>query len=269
MTANAMASDREACLAAGMNEHVGKPFDIAKLVSLLIRLTGIQSDAPDTPDASPLALQALDVPYVPGLDLDTALARMSGMRSLYVRTARDFILILDAIIPELHRYLQTGEKQIALMRLHTLKGNAGTLGASQLAAKAADLEALCKGGGTAAQCAGGLDELAALVQAAQAMLALAVEQLDFKAAPSDDAVAQPLDSTAALGALREVSALLRACDMTVLLRFTELRTTLAELPDGFCEQLETELQGLEFEKANALCSGMIGQLSSGTPSLSG
>ena len=35
MTANAMASDREACLAAGMNDHVGKPFEIDQLVALL------------------------------------------------------------------------------------------------------------------------------------------------------------------------------------------------------------------------------------------
>ena len=35
MTANAMASDREACLAAGMNDHVGKPFEIDHLVATL------------------------------------------------------------------------------------------------------------------------------------------------------------------------------------------------------------------------------------------
>jgi len=40
MTANAMASDREDCLAAGMNDHVGKPFDIQDLCTLLLRLVG-------------------------------------------------------------------------------------------------------------------------------------------------------------------------------------------------------------------------------------
>jgi len=48
LTANAMASDRAACLQAGMNEHVGKPFSLPQLVSLLLRLTG-RPAAPDPP----------------------------------------------------------------------------------------------------------------------------------------------------------------------------------------------------------------------------
>jgi PAS domain S-box-containing protein len=39
MTANAMASDRAACLEAGMNEHVGKPFELDHLVATLLRMT--------------------------------------------------------------------------------------------------------------------------------------------------------------------------------------------------------------------------------------
>ena len=40
MTANAMASDRAACLEAGMNDHVGKPFELDHLVALLLQYTG-------------------------------------------------------------------------------------------------------------------------------------------------------------------------------------------------------------------------------------
>ena len=37
MTANAMASDREMCLDAGMNDHVAKPIDPDKLFGALLR----------------------------------------------------------------------------------------------------------------------------------------------------------------------------------------------------------------------------------------
>ena len=37
MTANAMAADREKCLKAGMNDHIGKPIDPDQLFSVLLR----------------------------------------------------------------------------------------------------------------------------------------------------------------------------------------------------------------------------------------
>jgi len=53
MTANAMASDRERCLAAGMNDYVAKPVDPAILKSVLRRcLTG------DRPAAAARAVQS-------------------------------------------------------------------------------------------------------------------------------------------------------------------------------------------------------------------
>jgi signal transduction histidine kinase/CheY-like chemotaxis protein len=40
ITANALASDRSECLAAGMTEHVGKPFDMAQLIRVVLSVTG-------------------------------------------------------------------------------------------------------------------------------------------------------------------------------------------------------------------------------------
>jgi two-component system sensor histidine kinase/response regulator len=38
--ANAMAADRERCLKAGMNDHIGKPIDPDELFSVLLRWAG-------------------------------------------------------------------------------------------------------------------------------------------------------------------------------------------------------------------------------------
>jgi CheY-like chemotaxis protein len=45
LTANAMAQDREACLAAGMDDHLGKPFSSATLQAMLERWLPAAADA--------------------------------------------------------------------------------------------------------------------------------------------------------------------------------------------------------------------------------
>jgi len=45
LTANDMASDRELCLMAGMDDHMGKPFNLPKLVEMLLRLTAAKGKA--------------------------------------------------------------------------------------------------------------------------------------------------------------------------------------------------------------------------------
>jgi len=44
MTANAMASDQEACLAAGMDDFVSKPFDPDAFLSVVARCTDLRHD---------------------------------------------------------------------------------------------------------------------------------------------------------------------------------------------------------------------------------
>ena len=57
MTANAMRTDRDACIEAGMDDHIGKPFDLNQLVALLKRMTGHsaapQPDVAEEPSLGP------------------------------------------------------------------------------------------------------------------------------------------------------------------------------------------------------------------------
>ena len=260
MTANAMASDRDACIAAGMDEHIGKPFDMLKLVSLLIRMTGLQPPvaSPDGPKAAPSELP--QVPEIAGLELHTALNRMSGMQSLYVRTARDFVKIMETAIAELRQCLAAGDKQKAVMHLHTLKGNAGTLGATELAAMAAKLEKLCTTGAGMRECEVGLDRFETLIRSTQKSLNEAIAALESqyptKLPVVADTSGQPV-SEAAIAALRRLAELTKASDMQALQEFAEAREVLNPLPVESMEALDLALQDLDFEKAAALCFEML------------
>jgi HPt (histidine-containing phosphotransfer) domain-containing protein len=259
MTANAMASDRDACLAAGMNDHIGKPFDMAKLVSLLIRMTGFQAPLVGSEPQSGAA-EVPAVPEISGLDLQTALNRMAGMRPLYVRTARDFVKIMDTIVPELQQCLASGDKQKALMRLHTLKGNAGTLGATALAAKAAKLEKLCATGAGMKECEEGLNKFSSLIASARQLLTEAIAALepgpaDAKRVP--EATANQSISGAGLDALRRIGALAQASDMEALQEFAQARAGLAGLPAESLDALDAALQVLELDAAAVLCQELL------------
>jgi HPt (histidine-containing phosphotransfer) domain-containing protein len=238
-----------------MNEHVGKPFEMAKLVSLLIRLTGFQADAVGPPLAVPEpAGTPSDLPDVTGLDLATALARMSGLRPLYVRTARDFHSILDSAVEALRAALAAGDFKLAQMQLHTLKGNAATLGAMPLAERAAELERLCSQGllepGAAA-----LAGLQDLIHTSQQQLTQAILGLAPAVKPNEVPAAVPQAELMPLDdALRTLDALAMAADLSSIAFFETHRAVLSRLPETTFMQMEEAIQTLALETVHALCS---------------
>ncbi|MEH3021170.1 MAG: PAS domain S-box protein [Pseudomonas oryzihabitans] len=138
MTANASHTDRDACLAAGMDDHVGKPIDLELLVNRLQRLAGREQT--EVPGAAPVAQDR------PVESLGVVLRRFGGdarlFASLLDRFASDSLVLLD----DLARAWQAGEAETAVAVLHSLKGSAGTMGAQRLAARAADGERAGKAG---------------------------------------------------------------------------------------------------------------------------
>ena len=122
MTANAMPSDREAALQAGMNDHIGKPFDLDQLVGV-IRQHVAMNDA------------AVDPTTI--LDTQGALKRLGGFQSIYARTLRHYG---EDIQSALAQWSDLPNASDLSRRLHTLKGMAATVGAQQVARLAAELE---------------------------------------------------------------------------------------------------------------------------------
>ena len=197
------------------------------------------------------------LPTVAGLDIQTALMRMSGMRGLYVRTARDFVKIMDTIVPELEQCLAAGDRHLALMRLHTLKGNAGTLGATDLASMAVKLEVMCKSDAGMSECAQGLKDFSILVRSTQQKLMEAITGLEQPSTATSLPASDARLKADALDALREVAVLAAASDMDALLRFAEVREVLSILPGDFIDRLDQALQNIDLDAAHMICEELM------------
>ena len=170
MTANAMGKDRDACLEAGMNDYVSKPFEIGMLVATIERNVARSRGARPTAGAPSPA-----VPAAPAAaDFDGALARLGGDITLYRLVYGSFKSDARAMVDGLAGQLAGGQRAEAQRALHTLKGLAATMGADALAAEAESAEVALEGRAEA----GDDHLLQALREALQVALAALDEALD-------------------------------------------------------------------------------------------
>jgi PAS domain S-box-containing protein len=145
MTANAMASDRELCLAAGMNDHIAKPIDPYQLFGVLrrwIRRADHGEGAETTAAAAatqgePGDAESLDLR---GVDAAEGLRLTGGNRARYETLLRKFAERQDGAVADMRLALSDGDTATAERAAHSLKGAAATLGAGPLAGAAAAAE---------------------------------------------------------------------------------------------------------------------------------
>jgi two-component system, sensor histidine kinase and response regulator len=135
MTANAMSSDREACLQAGMNDHVGKPFDLAQLIAV-IRLHARGTAAAPAGDATTtlprartaLPPGALRAAQDQGVELAPAVQRLGGSHKAYTHFLERFVDDHPHQLASLQAALAEQDFKTGARVAHTLKGLAATLG---------------------------------------------------------------------------------------------------------------------------------------------
>ena len=143
MTANAMAGDREKCLAAGMNDHVAKPIDPQEMFATLAKWVepkereGVEKIIPATSESADDPGRVLDLP---GFDRERALARMGGSGRAYQKILRKVVESEADAISRIVQSLEAGDWPTAQRHAHSLKGVSGTIGATQLQNIAAELE---------------------------------------------------------------------------------------------------------------------------------
>jgi PAS domain S-box-containing protein len=133
MTANASSADEQACRAAGMDDHLGKPIDLEQMVATLLQHAGRVSAVAETSLQTAEADSVVESP-------DMISQRFGGNLDL-LRS------ILPSFAPEQLKLLTRLQEQVeqrdvvgAAALLHTIKGSSGTMGAQALSQLAGELE---------------------------------------------------------------------------------------------------------------------------------
>jgi len=274
MTANAMASDRAACLAAGMNDHVGKPFHLAQLTQLILEPTPLVQ----APQAEPVAHVVISeptpqktsalmaaLPPVDAVDSLAALERLGGNKALYVRVLRAFQVELASLPEQFDAELQAANLVTAERMLHTLKGLSSTVGATYLAAVARQAQlrvwrALDKNQPLdAIRLSGELHTALANTQTVIERVAVFYEQQDPDPAGAPTTRADQSDHAGNIDTalLREWLGLLKASDMRALAVFEQLQGK-ALLPDApEWKEMREAMDAFDFKRAANLGRGLL------------
>jgi CheY-like chemotaxis protein len=164
MTANAMEGDREACLAAGMDDYVSKPIRVEELVGALSRVRPLgERESPNGGDGEMGSAEAppsmeqeadgtgaeqtmVDHQVLDPTALETLLEIVGGEPALLGELIDSFLEEAPPLVDTLRQALEQGDAAELRRAAHTIKSSSNDFGATTLAELCQELETMGKAG---------------------------------------------------------------------------------------------------------------------------
>jgi len=262
MTAHAMNEERDACIQAGMNDHVSKPIDAAHLFkTIALWAPAIQAppaDGTGTPSgASGKAVEADTMKSdaendgaigiageSEGFDFDAAKARLGLDKAFFVRLLGDFNAKYANFATELTGAIAAGDIETASRLAHTVGGLSGTIGAEDLQRECRALEKALDGGD--------IDVDTSPIIAAHARVKDVLDRM----IPEDEATPGASPSTSAPANLsrliEELDDALKSRRISARNRLNELESALHGSATATFEDLKNAANSLDFDKAREI-----------------
>ncbi|MDX1506350.1 MAG: Hpt domain-containing protein, partial [Spongiibacter sp.] len=251
MTANAMPADRQACLDAGMNDHIGKPFDVRELILALLKATGrdAQPALADIPVSMPPSTSLPPSPE--GFGFKEAIMRMGNNSALYASQARNFAARSKETVFALEQIFKTGNQPLLVRELHTVRGVASTLGANALGAAIFELENGAKAGLELPVLTVMLDDVKHhMARAAEVFIELADALEAGKAdVPEVEQGSEGVDTEALYVKLQELVGELADSNMRAMDTFEALRAELMQVDVSATKTVAEAVANLDFSSA--------------------
>jgi CheY-like chemotaxis protein/HPt (histidine-containing phosphotransfer) domain-containing protein len=256
MTANVMQEDRDACFAVGINEHIGKPFELNHLVQVLLRLAGQGAPAVVTPTAAPVVVP---LQFEPGdLDEAGALARVGGNAEVFATVLRAFAVEMQSAPEQLRTHLKSNALDLARRAMHTLKGLAGTVGARHLSLVSAQLEQALKAGVAHSDHASMLVQLQHAIDALSAKLTPLLESYQSTVGhTATSEAATPLNTAQFQSDLKVLCKFLDGANMLALNAHTAIQNNYSAQLGADIEPLDQAMLQFDFVSARNACDALL------------
>ncbi len=262
MTANAMSGDKERCLEAGMQDHVAKPINPVSLYHALVRWIKPREGLGDfQPQQAGKHGQGdeLPLPEIDGLDTDSGLARLAGNRKLYLELLHRFAKDQAESSAQIAEALKTNDFSTSERIAHTVKGVAGTLGATEIQNTAALLETMFKNQ-QRDEAEQRLPEMENLI-AAMVTAIKAYESQVSSAAANDTEASDPVALEQCQAVMVELKTLLENDDGDAEDCFLDNRPLIQRVaPDDLAAELGEHIENFDFEAALQVVSLILSEL---------